>query len=737
VVQPGLRDRVVGSDNPRLWSGVAAVAGALRWFDRSGRWAARRGFALRRAGRTEESVAAYAQAVEAGPTAVHLAGLGGALEHEQRWFEAAEAFRAARASQGRDGWLDEEARCRREANDWEGLAVLSRQAVERRPEQARWWSELGVALTELGELTAARDAHSQAVACGEPTHRHYLALARCERRRGDAAAADAAFRGAAELGGARAKVTRREWAELLADAGRFGPAEELLRSNVAAFPDDARSLKELGILLLERHMWGGTFVDPLGVTGAFDTDDVGGAAGRTRLKAAGAALEEAVRLHPHRAGWGYRLGEVHELLGDLDAAIVRFQAAVDATASGQGGWVFRAKHPWQFRLERAHHLAGRPRVSDPLFDVTLVPEGGPVAAPGEVGPPGMFRLRTNHTGFVIEGFLLTGECPHVDLELDGTFLRSLNVSRDATSPRFSLNVQRETVDRFPRSASVRVRTPDGRCLAGPGGAERVAVAVPHGDGSLPQIISTGGKLDKKGDISPSPEQTRVNQQRYLELYAEVRDVLEARLGRRLFLMYGTLLGCIREGDFIPGDDDFDAGYVSDETDPEMVKKETEDIILELLRAGFTVSFNRRGRLFRAQRERTGGEGIHLDLRPVWFADGRVWVHNHASFPSNREDFLPVVEGDLRGTKVYLPRRSERFLERHYGPGWRVPDPGFTYYADEVDPTVRETLARALISPEEYRDLAARVEREERTQPQMGRLVSIGSQELYPLEDFVH
>src|SRR5690606_35133412 len=170
------------------------------------------------------------------------------------------------------------------------------------------------------------------------------------------------------------------------------------------------------------------------------------------------------------------------------------------------------------------------------------------------------------------------------------------------------------------------------------------------------------------------------------------------------LMYGTLLGFYRDGDFIPGDDDFDCGYISDRTDPVSVKEETKDIIVELIRAGFTVSFNRRGRLFRVQTERTGQAGLHLDVRPLWFQDGRVWLHNHCSFPATRDDFLPPEEGSFRGVRVLIPHRTEVFLRGHYGPGWKVPDPGFTYYLSDIDPAILDNLAKALITVREYREL---------------------------------
>jgi hypothetical protein len=565
-------------------------------------------------------------------------------------------------------------------------------------------------------------------------------IGRAERRRGAVAAAARSYRRAAALGGPRGAQARREWAELLSDLGRWGEAAAVLAPNVAASPHDATSRWQLGVVLLERCRWGGTWIGGRDGPPSFwaDPEDpsTGSGGAADRLGSAGALLAEAVRRRPDRASWSVRLGEVHELCGALEAAAQRFDAALRSTSARDAGrWVFRAKHPWQFELERVHHRAGRPRVVDPLFDCEVRPRvrraGG---APG-TSPPGSFRIRVNHTGLVVEGMLTARDHSHVELFVDDIRLRRINLGRDVP-PAFSQPLQRDTVAHLPTVATFRVRTPTGALLAGPGGAEELELDVPHGDGTLRSILAAGGELDKKGGIPPTAAETHARQQGYLELYGQVSALFERRLGRQLFVVYGTLLGCIREGDFIRGDDDFDAGYVSDASEPEAVKGETLRIVLELVRAGFTVSFNRLGRLCRVQRERTGGHGLHLDLRPLWFADGRVWLHSHASLPSSRADFLPVVECRLRGAVVHVPRRPEVFLEGHYGPGWTVPDPGFAYYPDEVDPRIRERLARALITPAEYHDLAAVVAAEAAQDPTVGRFVSIGSQELYPLEELV-
>jgi tetratricopeptide (TPR) repeat protein len=581
--------------------------------------------------------------------------------------------------------------------DWAGAAAAYREAVDRDGSRPVWWYRLG----------------------------------RCRLAAGDTPGAAEAIGRACQLGGADHPPWRVRLADLHDHAGEWLEARRILRENVAQHPRHARSHRRLGEISVKLTEWRGGFTGTLpGRSGGRFQPDPDA---RSAAKLARQALERTAELEPARTGWRVPLAEARLADGDLAGAAELYQEALREAEESTGRWVLAMKQRWQFQLESIHHRLGRPRVVDPLFECTVEP-GRPMAGSGPV--VGLFTARTTFAGLAITGFLAAGEADHVEVWLDGVRLRAVNLGGDGFFPQFGLEIRRSTLASFPRSGELEVRSGAGHRLRAPGGADQLRVRVPHGSGQLAGIIAAGGKLDKKGVISPSLAETRLRQQRYLEIYAQAREFFEKELGRPLFLMYGTLLGLHRDGDFIPGDDDFDAGYVSERTDPRAVKEETKDIVIELLRAGFTISFNRRGRLFRLQLERDATDGFHLDVRPVWFQGGRVWVHNHCSFPSSREEFLPVAERMLRGVPVSVPRDTESFLRGHYGPGWKVPDPGFMYYQSEIDPAVLDNLGKALITVREYRELAARVRREVGDDPPAGRLVSVGSQDLYPLDDYL-
>ncbi len=366
-----------------------------------------------------------------------------------------------------------------------------------------------------------------------------------------------------------------------------------------------------------------------------------------------------------------------------------------------------------------------------------MPEGRPTR-----WAPGFFKADFVFSGLKIVGVALDPHVTAVDITLDGVAVRRINTGAlpCRLGRKVTLTIKRSALNRFPQAAALEIwpvfEGAGGRTIqpgwtgnrplmvlrAGP----RYNLGVPHGNGDIYRITREGGGLDKKGVIAPSREEAEAKQNAYLELYDRARAFFDRELGRSLFLMYGTLLGYYREGDFIPGDDDFDCGYVSELGDPLSVKEETKEVIAKLVRAGFRISFNRRGRLFRLGLPDKDMKDVHLDVRPLWFESGQVWAHNHFTMPAEPEHFVPPQEGALRGVKIYAPRETERFLLGHYGPGWKVPDPGFTYHRSELDPEVLRHLAKALISPPEYRELKALLDG--------GEFVSVAAEALYPLDE---
>jgi hypothetical protein len=138
-------------------------------------------------------------------------------------------------------------------------------------------------------------------------------------------------------------------------------------------------------------------------------------------------------------------------------------------------------------------------------------------------------------------------------------------------------------------------------------------------------------------------------------------------GIEVFLTAGTLLGAIRDGDFIGFDKDIDLGVsakvpmeriaraLSADPDFEGNWAPGRDGILYCWcwRQSVAIDF------FRFYEE---GDTVWYGL----YRHGRLikWVHR----PFGLTDFT------WHGMKTRIPENSEFFLEEVYGPGWRIPDP---------------------------------------------------------------
>lgn len=196
------------------------------------------------------------------------------------------------------------------------------------------------------------------------------------------------------------------------------------------------------------------------------------------------------------------------------------------------------------------------------------------------------------------------------------------------------------------------------------------------------IFGQGGKI-QLGKLIDTGWQDQV-----LRLHDAVHRHLESEFGLRTFLGYGTLLGHVRDHGFIDHDRDFDGAYLARHADPAAAARQLISIAESLIRKGFQVI--PKASCLAIKDPDSGAAQIdlfHLVARPdgtVGFPFGSV---GSAAVPVSAIE--PLQPATLAGRPVLVPADPAAIVEHLYGPGWRVPDPGFSWLTAR---TTRESRA---------------------------------------------
>jgi SAM-dependent methyltransferase len=211
---------------------------------------------------------------------------------------------------------------------------------------------------------------------------------------------------------------------------------------------------------------------------------------------------------------------------------------------------------------------------------------------------------------------------------------------------------------------------------------------------LRALLEQGHVLSQHGRIELSKQHDEGWQEDVITLYQRVQQILRGSCGHDIFLIYGTLLGAVREGGYIAHDVDFDAAYISGHRDPAEAARELQDIGLLLVREGLAVEcFDSTLHISLPDRPEN-----RIDLFHLYFdTEGllRFPFGVAGSTPFREQDWQGCREVDLPGGRGLVPVAAEQLVEHIYGADWRQPKPGFNWALDRTDAALEARLTTAM------------------------------------------
>lgn len=197
---------------------------------------------------------------------------------------------------------------------------------------------------------------------------------------------------------------------------------------------------------------------------------------------------------------------------------------------------------------------------------------------------------------------------------------------------------------------------------------------------LAKRLAAGHVFSQTGHVQLSRKLDVDWQRAVLDLHERVGVVLRERFGYDPFVIYGSLLGAVREQGFLGHDIDFDAAYVSRHTDGADVAAERQQIALALIDAGFDLE----ALTTTLHLHSPVDPQIRIDLFHLYFDAAGV-----LSFPFGvagtrdvrKEEWGGLTESQFGPARVLVPTCAEAVVEAIYGPTWREPQPGFSWTLD--------------------------------------------------------
>jgi len=171
----------------------------------------------------------------------------------------------------------------------------------------------------------------------------------------------------------------------------------------------------------------------------------------------------------------------------------------------------------------------------------------------------------------------------------------------------------------------------------------------------------------------------------------LKDIFDAcqKVNIQPFLLWGTLLGCIREGRFIQHDNDVDLGLLKDD----YLKKDL--FIEDMCKKGYCVSQDNNFLLAFYHSKR---ESPALCIHSVYEKKGQIAISDQVKERTQVQThyfsasiFKRFIKVKFEGMDVLIPAQAEKFVEAAYGADWRIPKSEWDHLGDCLNPTFDKVI----------------------------------------------